>query len=61
MLSKQMMELLTGLQHPLLIWVRIYLNIYIQEKLHPNNHLPILTLKKYMSQSIYILLQNDYV
>ena len=35
-----------------------YLNT---EKLHPKNCLLISTPKKYMSQSIYVLLQNDYV
>ena len=50
-----------GLQHPWLIWVHIYLKIQIQGKLHPKNSLLMLTPKKYTSQNMYVLLQNDYV
>ena len=35
-----------------------YLN---KEILHLNNRLLVLTLKKYMSHNVYVLLQNDYV
>ena len=49
-----------GQRHPWLIWVRMNLKIEIQGWLHLNNHLRMLTHKKYKNRNKSVLLLNDY-
>ena len=52
---------LKGLPYPWLVWVRMNLKSEIQVKLHPYNHLPMLTSKKCIGWNMSVLPLKYYV